>query len=110
MLFKIHGKVLQEAREDLGYSRETLGRLARVGGKTIHAIERDSDYGPSWDRTVESLAFPLGLRPEQLAPDYIPPVPPLESVRYDPEAVKSIKSEKNSTVEQIAPRSAAVKT
>ena len=101
---KIDGKVLRDAREELGYSREMLARSAQLSQQTIAEMEHEPEYGPSLDRTVESLARALGMKPEELAPSHIPPVPHQPSVRYDKELLKNLRSERGLSHYELARR------
>jgi transcriptional regulator with XRE-family HTH domain len=104
MQFKIDGAVLRRHREELGLSRETLGRMARVSAVTIRQIETRPDYGESFPQTVEALARSLGCRPEELVPEYIPPVPHYPRVRYDQELLKNLRADHGLSISDLACR------
>lgn len=104
MKFSIDGAVLRHHREELGLGREALARLSRVSKATIEGYEGKRNGRPALDTTIEALARVLGLSPEELAPDYVPPMPAFPRVKFDHRRLRDLRSEHGLTHAQVARR------
>jgi transcriptional regulator with XRE-family HTH domain len=100
MRFKYNGDKILALRKEAAYSRELVARLARISSDMLNKAEHNRLHTLE-DMVFEGIAFALGVKPNEISPDYYPPTMPyIRRIRFNSELLRSRRAELGLTLAQ----------
>jgi transcriptional regulator with XRE-family HTH domain len=104
MLFTYLPEEIKRLREEAGYTRTRLARMARINPHSVFRLETGKNQQAE-SRVLEGVARALGVPVDRIAPDYYPPLPSVDQeVSFDRDRFKARRLELGLSRQQIADR------